>query len=87
LAIIVEAIALHMAYHRDLAFLDAERRALTPENFDRYIASRDSVERPLRLIVERGVQLGRFATPYPAEAARAILTMCQGIAGWYHPDG
>lgn len=87
LSAVVEAIALYMAYHRDIAFLDAERRALSPEHLTRYIHARDGIERPLREILRSGVALGLFGTPDPDECGRAILAMCQGIAAWFHLDG
>lgn len=38
-------------------------------------------------LVEQGVQAGRFATSFPHEASRAVVTMCTGVARWYRPDG
>jgi AcrR family transcriptional regulator len=86
-AAIVEAVALYMAHHRDLAFLDAERRALTPPNRARYVAHRDRLEQKLRETIETGRRRGVFRTDEAATCGRAILSMCQGIAGWYRPDG
>jgi AcrR family transcriptional regulator len=83
----VEAIALYAAHHRDLAFLDSERRSLTPENLAEYVAHRDRIERVLRETIERGCADGSFGTPSPEACGRAILSMCQGIAVWYRPDG
>lgn len=87
LAALVESIVLYMAHYRDLAFLDSERRALTPENFDRYIAQRDLIEQQLRSTVTKGHDDGVFNTEYPKESARAILSMCQGISGWFRSKG
>lgn len=87
LSVIVEAIALYMAHHRDLAFLDAERRSLTPENLAHYVLRRDRVERELRVTIEDGCARNAFHTPIPEACGRAILAMCQGIAGWYRPEG
>ena len=86
-AAIVEAVVLYMAYHRDLAFLDSERRALTPANRARYVAHRDRLEQKLRETIEAGRRFGAFGTEDAATCGRAILSMCQGIAGWYRPDG
>ena len=84
---LVEAIALYMANHRDLAFLDSERRSLKPENLNRYADRRDDVERLLRGAIVDGCSSGAFGTEDPDECGRAILSMCQGIASWYRPDG
>ena len=83
----VECIVLYMANRRGLAFLDTEIRSLEPENRARYVALRDYLEHMLLDTVEAGIAQGRFTTPIPADASRAVLTMCQGVANWYHPDG
>lgn len=84
---LVEAISLYMANHRDLAFLDSERRSLTQENLSRYAGRRDDVERLLRDSILDGCRSGNFGTEDPDECGRAILSMCQGIAAWYRPNG
>jgi AcrR family transcriptional regulator len=86
-AAIVEAVVLYMAHHRDLAFLDSERRALTSTNRARYVAHRDRLEQKLRETIEAGRRDGAFRTDDAATCGRAILSMCQGIAGWYRADG
>jgi AcrR family transcriptional regulator len=83
----IECIVLYMANRRGLAFLDSEIRSLEPENRARYIALRDYLEHILLDTVQAGITEGHFATPIPADASRAVLTMCQGVATWYHPDG
>lgn len=87
LRVLVEAIVLYMAHHRDLAFLDSERRSLTPANRARYFAERHILEGHLRDTVIPGVKAGIFHTRHPEECSRAILSMCQGIASWYSLDG
>lgn len=87
LSALVEATALYMANHRDLAFLDSERRSLTAENGRWYREHRDTIDGQLRDAIEDGCRAGVFATSVPDSARRAILSMCQGIASWYHPDG
>lgn len=84
---LVKGVALYSAHHRDLAILDSERRSLTEENLARYAAHRDSIESRLHEIVEDGVAQGLFATPAPRNCVRAILSMTQGITGWFRPDG
>jgi len=41
----------------------------------------------LRETIEAGRRRGVFGTDDAATCGRAILSMCQGIAGWYRPDG
>ena len=87
LSAMVEAISLYMAHHRDLAFLDSERRALVGENLERYIEHRDRIEQELRAIIAGGMEEGVFMTEDAEGCGRAILSMCQGIAGWFRIDG
>lgn len=87
LSALVESIVLYMAHHSDLAFLDSERRSLTPENRTRYFAQRDLLDQWLREAITTGAARGTFGTEVPAECSRAILSMCQGIASWYRIDG
>lgn len=84
---IVECIVVYMANRRGLAFLDSEIRSLEPENRARYVELRDSLQYMLLDTVEAGIEQGSFTTPIPADASRAILTMCQGVANWYRSDG
>jgi hypothetical protein len=37
--------------------------------------------------VDEAVASGRFTTPYPRDAARAVVTMCTALPQWYRPDG
>ncbi|MCM1950303.1 TetR/AcrR family transcriptional regulator [Streptomyces sp. G2] len=83
----VESIVLYMTHRRQLAFLDTEIRSLEPENRARYVALRDYLEHMLLDTVEAGRAQGVFTTPIPADAVRAVLVMCQGVANWFREDG
>ncbi|MGW2840306.1 TetR/AcrR family transcriptional regulator [Streptomyces sp. NPDC001493] len=83
----VESIVLSMAHRRRLAFLDTEIRSLEPENRARYVALRDYLEHMLLDTVETGRAKGVFTTPFPADAVRSVLVMCQGVANWFREDG
>ena len=87
LSAVVEAIVLYMARHRDLAFLDSERRSLTPEYLAHYLERRDYIDRTLSEAIQDGCAAGVFGAPVPMEARRAILSMCQGVAGWFDAEG
>lgn len=84
---IVESVTLYMAHHRDLAFLDSERRSLTPANFARYAARRDALEKQLFRVIRDGQSAGVFAADDARECSRAIFSMCQGVAQWFKPGG
>jgi AcrR family transcriptional regulator len=65
----------------------SEVRYLGGEDRDRLIAERDETQRVFERIVDQGVEDGEFRTPYPADAARAILSTVGAIATWYRPEG
>lgn len=41
----------------------------------------------LDVVVSDGVASGDFGTPHPADASRAITSLCLGVASWYYVDG
>lgn len=85
---VVESLLLFHIHRRDVAFVcSTEIRSLDPENRSAYIAKRDAQQRMLDAIVADGVAAGRFDTPHPVDASRAVTTMCVGVATWYRPDG
>ncbi|GAA5164724.1 TetR/AcrR family transcriptional regulator [Pseudonocardia eucalypti] len=65
----------------------AEVRYLRGEDRERLVAARDRTQSIFTEIVEQGAASGEFRTPYPLDAARAILTMISSVATWYRPDG
>lgn len=40
-----------------------------------------------RDVVLRGVEQGVLETEHPAEAVRAVVSMCNALATWYDPEG
>jgi AcrR family transcriptional regulator len=65
----------------------SEIRSLDDVGRSRIVTLRDEQEAVFRSVVERGVESGAFNTPYPLEAARAIINMGRSVVGWYHPHG
>jgi AcrR family transcriptional regulator len=65
----------------------SEIRYLTGAARKRVVAARDSTQGLYEEIVAAGAASGEFATPYPDDAARNIVSMCAAIATWYHPEG
>lgn len=87
-SLLVEHLALWHTYRRALGFVGAtEMRSLKPLNRREIVAMRIAQQRMLDREVEAAARLGRFATPHPREAARAIVTMCVAIPSWYRVDG
>jgi hypothetical protein len=52
-----------------------------------HIAKRVAQQRMFDHVVLDGVERGKFHTPLPLEAARAIVVMCTGVASWFSPSG
>lgn len=85
---VVESLLLFHMHRRDHAFLGStEIRSLEPANRDYVVGRRDDQQRMLDEIVRAGIDTGDFDLDDPADASRAVTTMCVGVAGWYRPDG
>jgi AcrR family transcriptional regulator len=65
----------------------SEVRYLTGADRERLVAARDSTEAVFAEIVAQGASNGEFRTPYPADAARSIVSLCSSVSTWYRPDG
>jgi len=85
---LVECLLLFHAHQADIAFIAfSEIRSLPTEARDSHIAARDRQQMLLDDCVVACVDADVFSTPYPRDAARAITTICTGVAQWYRPDG
>lgn len=85
---LVEALARFHMERRDHAFLaSTEMRSMAPEVRARHIAQRDEQQALLESAITDGVADGSFTSGYPADAARAVSSLCVSIASWYQPDG
>ncbi|WP_307874572.1 TetR/AcrR family transcriptional regulator [Frankia nepalensis] len=61
----------------------SELRSLDTAGRRLIVALRDEQEAMFRDVIEHGTQRGEFLTPYPVEAARAIINMGYSVAAWY----
>ncbi|WP_224766357.1 TetR family transcriptional regulator [Nocardioides campestrisoli] len=85
---LVEALSLFHAHRPELSFLGtSEMRALPTRDRRRHAEIRSQQQHMVDDEVELGVEEGVFTTSEPRGAARAVVTMCQGIARWYRPGG
>jgi AcrR family transcriptional regulator len=85
---LIECLVLFHAHRSELAFIAAsEIRSLEGEARNAHIASRDKQQQMVDYVVNQGVVEGVFTTEYPKETSLAIVTMCTGVAQWYHRDG
>lgn len=65
----------------------SEIRYLTGEERQRITAARDESQAVLERIIADGMATGEFSIENAKDAARAILTMCMAVSGWYRPGG
>ncbi|MEO6512124.1 MAG: TetR/AcrR family transcriptional regulator [Nocardioides sp.] len=86
-ALVESLLRFHMFRARGAIVSTSELRSLEPENRAAYVARRDEQQRMLDKIILAGVEGQNFTTQYPADASRAIASMCVGVANWYRPDG
>ncbi|MTV26383.1 TetR/AcrR family transcriptional regulator [Nitriliruptoraceae bacterium ZYF776] len=87
LELLIDCVTRYVAHRREFIVLDSEIRSLEEDNRAAYVARRDALQALVRGAVVQGVEEGVFRTAHPSDAARALLTMCLGIGGWYRPDG
>lgn len=84
-------VAVHVLYHledqRGTLLGTSELRALEEPVRSAHVAKRVAHQRIFETVVADGVRRGVFTTPYPVDAARAIVTMCTAVATWYREDG
>ena len=64
-----------------------EVTAFSPERQKEMIAARDSYERELRRIIDRGIKQGEFRRVDSKIAVFAVLGAINWIARWYSPEG
>jgi acetoacetyl-CoA synthetase len=86
-AIVESLLRFHMFRQRGAVLSANELRNLSPERRALYRARRDEQQRMLDVIVADGVESGDFMASYPADASRAITSLCLGVAVWYVADG
>jgi TetR/AcrR family transcriptional regulator, cholesterol catabolism regulator len=64
-----------------------EVRYLRGPERERLVEARDRTQALLEQVIAEGAKAKAFRTPYPGDAARAILSLCAAISLWYRPDG
>nr|WP_281363807.1 hypothetical protein [Nocardioides daedukensis] len=88
LSALVGAFVLWHTREREVALIGAsEIRSLDAVGRKLVVTLRDEQQRMFDDVIDRGVSEGDFTTPYPREAARAIINMAYSIATWYNPAG
>ncbi|MHA6762232.1 TetR family transcriptional regulator [Streptacidiphilus sp. PAMC 29251] len=65
----------------------SEERNLDPDRLARYRSRHAEATNLFRHAIDAGVADGLFLTPYPDEARRAVIALCNAVAQWFRPDG
>jgi AcrR family transcriptional regulator len=65
----------------------SEERHLDPARVAGYSTRQAEATNLFRHAIDAGVATGAFLTPYPDEARRAVIAMCNAVAQWFRPDG
>lgn len=86
--LLVESLVLFHTHRREVGFLGAsEMRSLEPDARRDIAGRRTEGQRMLDVEAVAAAVDGRFRTPRPVDAARAVVTMCTSIPLWFKPDG
>ncbi|MFE3060446.1 TetR/AcrR family transcriptional regulator [Nocardia sp. NPDC059239] len=82
----VGAVVEYRARHSLESLLLNETRNLSPEMITKLDEAHGESRRLLSTIINAGIATGTFTTPYPDDARRAIIAMCNAIPRWYDAD-
>jgi AcrR family transcriptional regulator len=86
-AIVEVQVLFHLESQAATLLGTTELRALEEPVRGKHKAKRMQQQRLFDQVIEEGVAQGAFTTALPQEAARAIVVMCTGVAGWFSPRG
>jgi AcrR family transcriptional regulator len=86
-AVVESLLRFHMFRRAEAFVASTELRSLDAGNRRIYVAMRDEQQHMLESIITSGRTRGDFLIPYPHDAARAVATLCVGVASWYREDG
>lgn len=86
-ALVESFVRFHMFRRPQALVGSSEIRSLEPGNRTAYVARRDAAQRLVEDAVREGDAAGVLAAEHPDEVARAISSLCVGVASWYRPDG
>jgi AcrR family transcriptional regulator len=87
LEVLVEATVRFRADHPVKSGVMTEERSLEPENLAAYREQAARATQQFQDIIAAGLEAGVFGTPYPDDARRGIIAMCNAIAQWWRPEG
>ena len=80
-------IRFHLHRRAEAFVASTEIRSMSDEVRRVHVQQRDELQNLIQDAIEQGVQEGTAVCSHPVDAARAVSTLCVGIATWYRPDG
>lgn len=86
-ALVVAWLRFHTERQAEALIGASELRSLDPAGRRVVVGLRDEQEALFRAVIAQGRTAGIFTTPYPTDAARAIITMGYAVASWFRPSG
>lgn len=84
---LIRCFILHMTHMQKFAHLIKEISFLDEQHRTKHIELRDNFQRLVLTEIISGQALGQFAPGDAHETIRAVLTMCNGVSGWYRIEG
>ncbi len=86
-ALVTATVRFRSAHPAKSSVLVGEERSFDPDFLRHYRRRMAEGSRLFSDVIEAGVSAGLFHTPYPEDARRAVIAMCNAIGEWYAPSG
>lgn len=86
-ALVAAVVRFRVDHPAKSSIITTEQRSLEPDNLKAYEARAAQATRQWAEVIEAGIGEGVFHTPYPDDARRALIAMCNAISQWYDPAG
>jgi len=86
-ALVTATIRFRAAYPSKGSLIQGEEHAFNDEFLSHYRKRAAVGTRMFSDVVEAGLASGVFRTPYPEDARRAVIAMCNAVGEWYDPRG
>ena len=86
-ALVTATIQFRTTYPSKGSLISGEERVFDPEFLSHYRKRAALGTRMYSEVIEAGLAAGVFRTPYPEDARRAVIAMCNAVGEWYDPRG
>jgi AcrR family transcriptional regulator len=86
-ALVTATIRFRTTYKSRGSLMSGEERVFDPQFLSHYRKRGALGTRMYSEVIEAGLASGAFRTPYPEDARRAVIAMCNAVGEWYDPRG